>query len=93
MLSDAYAATDESLQVADPPEVINYSYGSPAAQDHDSVARFFDAVIASFGTTVSISAGNSGLSGVSTLVDSATSYNAIVVGNIDDRPPSIGAMT
>ena len=84
MLSDAYAATDDSLQVADPPEVINYSYGSPAAQDHGPIARFYDAVVATFGTTVSISAGNWGMSGLSTLADSATSYNAIVVGNIDD---------
>lgn len=84
LLSDLMAAVDWALSQADPPEVFNYSYGADTTSDDDSWARYWDAVVGTFGKTVTISAGNSGPNAYS-LGSPGIAYNAIGVANVDSR--------
>ncbi len=80
--SDVYIAVDSGLAQSDPPEVINISAGLAAAFDDYPIARFYDAVVGTFGTTITVSAGNQGLVSID---DSTTAYNAIAVANVNDQ--------
>ncbi|MEE4271354.1 MAG: S8 family serine peptidase, partial [Thermoanaerobaculales bacterium] len=64
---------------------MNYSFGAATSEDETSSSRFFDAVISSYpDLPVTIAAGNSGPDNVN-FSSSASSYNAITVGNVSDR--------
>lgn len=66
-------------------EAINCSAGSPsfAYSDYPDEARFVDSVVDHWTMPITVSAGNRGSSS-KTLVVGAHSYNAIVVGAVDD---------
>lgn len=68
------------------PENVNYSFGNGTANDTDYSAfdRFFDAVIDTFGVTVSKSTGNGGW-GTTTITHPAPAYNLLASANMDDR--------
>jgi hypothetical protein len=79
---DVMTAIDASLGFADPPEVINYSYGSDASVDDDGYCRFFDNVVDTFGKTLTLSAGNAGLRAIGT---PGIAYNVISVANVNGQ--------
>lgn len=81
--ADAMAAVDAALAYADPPEVINMSYGTTASLDDDTFERYWDRIVDTFGTTVTLPAGNAFV--LTPAIDSpALAYNVLAVANVDD---------
>jgi hypothetical protein len=75
-------AIDASLGFDDPPEVVNYSYGTDADADDDGYSRFFDNVADAFGKLITVSAGNGGLRAIGT---PGIAHNVLSVANVNDK--------
>lgn len=61
--------------------IINISLQASNSQTYDDISKLFDHIVSEYGITICKSAGNSN----STIYDGALSYNAISVGNINDK--------
>lgn len=81
--SDALAAVSAALEVT-PATIINNSNGGPAAGGDDAYSRRIDELVDTFNLVWVNSAGNSG-PGPRTIRSPGIAYNAITVGNMNDR--------